>query len=242
MEKKRFALVAVVICSLAVFTLTAQAATITGCTFDEDVYQQGDTGVISVTVYNDKSDTIRVTELTAAMDYFYSDGTVYLQTWFTNATLPVEISVGQSSTLYVPFSLPTNVASGYIELFVRARTEIYSAQSHQWMASDTGISEPVLFIESPYKGQFEEEQLLNQQLQEQLEEQQEVNDQLQQQLDQQENAIAQLNQQLEELQASLNTNTIMMVALGIIAFSLVAVIMFLIAVNRKSRAIPQHVG
>jgi len=236
LSKKTIAASVLVLSCLAMITLTVQAATITSCTFDKEVYQQGDTGVISVTVHNDKDDVIRVTELTAMIDYFYSDGTVYIQTFFTNATLPVEIFVGQSSVLNVPFTLPNDIASGYTRLFVRARTEIWSVQSQRWYASDTGIYEPVLYVESPYKQQFEQEQTLNQQLQEELEEQQSTNEQLQTQLDQQENTNVLLNQQLNELQVAYNTSTMVMVVLGVMVISLVAVVVFLFGVSRRPRA------
>ena len=239
MHKRAIATIALMLSCFAMITLTAQAATITSCTFDKEVYEQSDTGVISVTVYNDKDDKIRVTELAAMIDYFYSDGTVYIQTYFTDATLPVEIGIGQSSVLDVPFTLPNNIASGYTRLFVRARTELWSAQSERWYASDTGIYEPVLYIESPYKDQFEQEQTLNQQLQEELEEQQDAIQQLQTQLDLQENTNILLSQQLSELQAAYNTNTMVMVVLGVMVISLVAVVMFVFAMSRKPSAMPR---
>ena len=68
-----------------------QAATITSCTFDKDAYNQGETGYITVTIYNDKDNKIRVTELTATINYYYADGNVYVQKFYTNATLPAEI-------------------------------------------------------------------------------------------------------------------------------------------------------
>ncbi len=239
MNRKTIATIALMLSCFAMITLTAQAATITSCTFDKEVYEQGDTGVISVAVHNDQDDKIRVTELAAVIDYFYSDETVYTQTFFTNATLPVEILVGQSIVLYVPFTLPNNIASGYTRLFVRARTEIWNVQAQRWYASDTGIYEPVLYIESPYKEQFEQEQTLNQQLQEELEEQQDAIQQLQTQLDQQENTNVLLSQQLSELQAAYNTNTMIMVVLGVMVISLVAVVMFVFALSRKPSAMPR---
>jgi RNA-binding protein YhbY len=242
MSKKGIAVVVLALCSLVLLTLEAQAATITACTFDKEVYYQGDVGVLSVTIYNDREDKIRVIELTSAIDYFYSDGNVYLQTFYTNATLPHEIQVGQSSTLYIHFTLPSNVASGYTRLFVRARTEIWSISSSRWMSSDTGIYEPVQFIESPYKEQYEQEQALNQQLQEQLTEHEDAIQQLQQQLDQQESINVQLSQQFDELQAAYSTNTMIMVVLGVLTFSLVAVIVFLMVMARKSRALHQPAG
>jgi Flp pilus assembly protein TadB len=36
-----------------------------------------------VSVYNDESDKIRVTELSASVNYYYTDGTVYVQKFFS---------------------------------------------------------------------------------------------------------------------------------------------------------------
>jgi hypothetical protein len=129
----------------------AKAATITSATLDEDVYLAGQIGYISVTVYNDKSNKIRVTELGATIDYYYSDGTVYIQKFFTDATLSDEISVGQSETYRIPISLPTNIASGYLNPIVEARTEIWSPLTERWVSSDRANYHLKLFIESLYK-------------------------------------------------------------------------------------------
>ena len=239
MNKKRIILIVLALCSLALITSAVQAATITTCTFDKDVYHQGETGLISVTVQNERDEKIRVTELIAMIDYFYTDETQYIQTFFTNATLPVEIELGQSSILYIPFTLPSNISSGYTKLFVKARTEIWGPSSQHWTASDTGTYEPVLYVESPYKEQFEEQQTLNQQLQEQLQEQQTVNQQLQQQLDQQKNINEQQDQQLLDLQTANNTNIMIMAGLGVFTISLAGAIMFLIAMNKKPKATPR---
>ena len=150
---------------LMVIPIVVHAATITVCTFDKDTYQQGQTGYITATIYNDKDDKIRVTELTATIEYYYTDENVYLQSFFTNATLPIEIQRGNSSTFYIPFSLPTNIASGYTDIYVKAKTEIWSPDADRWFGSDHPTYQPTIYIESPYK----------QQLEEQLEEQQTIN-------------------------------------------------------------------
>ena len=103
-----------------------QAATITSCTFDKDAYNQGETGYITVTIYNDKDNKIRVTELTATINYYYADGNVYVQKFFTNATLPAEIQQGNSSTFYIPVSLPTNIAPGYTDIDVKAEAQLWN--------------------------------------------------------------------------------------------------------------------
>jgi len=153
----------------------ANAATITNCTFDKDTYYQGQIGYITVTVYNDKEDKIRVTELTANIDYHYADGTTYIQTFFTNATLPLEIPQGQTDTLYTPFSLPTNIAPGYTELYVRAKTELWRNQSEVWYSSDYPAYRPTLYVESPYQQQYVDQLVENEGLQDQIQQLQTVN-------------------------------------------------------------------
>jgi len=160
MQTKLF-LTALSLLALTAIPLTVQAATITSCTLDKATYQQGQTGYITVVVYNDEDSKIRVTELTATIDYFYSDGTQYLQKFFTNATLPIEIAPGLSSTFYIPFSLPTNVAPGYTKPTVEARTEIWNSVADRWFTSDHPISQPKLYIESPYKQQYMEQKSVN---------------------------------------------------------------------------------
>jgi len=151
--------------ALMVIPQIARAATITSCTFDKDKYLQGQTGYIVVTIFNDKDNKIRVTELGATFNYYYTDGVVYLQKFFTDATLPDEIPVGQSATYYIPISLPNNIAPGFTEPTVEARTELWRAQDSKWITSDHPTYEPKLYIESPYKQLYEDS---HQQYQEQL--------------------------------------------------------------------------
>jgi len=153
----------------------ADAATITNCTFDEDTYYQGQIGYITVSVYNDKEDKIRVTELTANIDYHYADGTTYIQTFFTDATLPLEILQGQTDNLYIPFSLPTNIAPGYTELYVRAKTELWHNQSEVWYSSEYPTYQPTLYIESPYQQQYADQLVENEDLQNQIQQLQTIN-------------------------------------------------------------------
>jgi len=138
---------------------TVKAATITSATLDKDTYLAGQTGYVSVTIYNDKSEKIRVTELTATINYYYTDGTVYVQKFFTSATLPDEIQEGQTETYQIPISLPTNLASGYTNPLVEARTEIWQPQTEHWISSDRASSQLKLNIESPYKQSHETSQL-----------------------------------------------------------------------------------
>jgi hypothetical protein len=138
-----------------------QAATITSSNFDRDTYKQGETGYITVTVYNDKDDKIRVTELTATINYYYTDENVYLQKFFTNATLPVEIQQGDSGTFYIPFSLPTNIAPGYTNVDVKAETQLWHSEAERWYGSDHPTYQPTLYIESPYKQQLDQQLATN---------------------------------------------------------------------------------
>ena len=153
--RKKLLLALLPLLSLIFVPFVVQAATITSCTFDKDTYHQGETGCITVTIYNDKSDKIRVTELTATIDYYYTDGNIYLQSFFTDSILLAEIERGQSGTFYIPFSLPTNIASGYIEVAVKAKTELWSVQTERWFPSEHPTYQPTLYVESPYKPQSE---------------------------------------------------------------------------------------
>jgi len=137
--------------ALMITTQTARAATITSATLDKNTYLAGQTGYISVSVYNDKSEKIRVEELSATINYYYTDGTVYVQKFFTSATLPDEISPGQTETFQIPISLPTNIAAGYTNPTVEAKTDLWRTQDSRWTTSDHPTYPVKLYIESPYK-------------------------------------------------------------------------------------------
>jgi len=144
----------------------ARAATITSATLDRNSYLAGQTGYISVTVYNDKSEKIRVTELSATINYYYTDGTVYLQKFFfPTDSLPDEITAGQSKSYQIPISLPTNIAAGYTNLLVESKTDLWRSQDERWTTSDHPTYPVKLYIESAYKQSYENSQ---QQLQEQM--------------------------------------------------------------------------
>jgi hypothetical protein len=142
---------------------TVKAAEITRATSDSDAYLAGQTGYISASVYNDRNEIIRVNELSATVDYYYTDGTVYIQKFFTSTTLPTEIQPGQTESFRIPISLPTNIAPGFIDLIIEARTEFYVNQTDRWIGSDTPTYKTTLYIESPYKQSYENSQqhLLN---------------------------------------------------------------------------------
>lgn len=177
MRKNRILIALMPFFYLMTLPLLAHAATITACTFDKESYYPGQTGYVAVTVYNNKESTIRVFELSATIDYYYNDDNVYLQTFFTILEPSIEIQQGQSDTFYVDFSLPTNIAPGYTTLLVKAKTEIWIDEAQRWLGSDHPTYEPTLYVESPYKQQFEEQQATNQQLQGQLQEQEAINEQ-----------------------------------------------------------------
>ena len=149
----------------------ARAAEITSATLDSDVYLAGQQGYVSASVYNDNGGLIRITELSATVDYYYEDGTVYVQKFFTSVTLPSEISPGQTETFRIPISLPTNIASGYIDLTVEARTDLYVNLTDRWIGFGRTTYETKLFIESPYKQSYEDSQKQLQDTQTLLEEQ-----------------------------------------------------------------------
>ncbi len=144
----------------------AKATTIPSALLDKSTYLAGQTGYISVSVYNDKSEKIRVTELSATINYYYTDATVYVQKFFTNATLQDEILPGQTTTYYIPISLPTNIAAGYTNPMVEARTEQWWPTLMRWLPSDRPTYNTLkLYIESPYKQFYESsEQQLHEQI------------------------------------------------------------------------------
>lgn len=164
MLKKVSTVIALILISLTFAITTTQAATITVCSFDQKIYNQGETGYVTVTIYNEENDKIRITELTAGINYHYIGGDIYMQTFFTNTTLPVEIPQGQSHTLFIYFTLPTNIAPGYTTMYVRADTELWNSQVSRWYGSDYPGYEPTLYIESPFKGEFEGQQAINEEL------------------------------------------------------------------------------
>jgi sporulation-control protein spo0M len=174
--QKKLLIVLLSFLSLMTIPFVANAATITSCTLDKETYLQGQTGYMTVRIYNDKEDEIQITELTATIDYYYTDENVYLQTFYASADLPIEIQQGHSNTFDIPFSLPTNIASGYTDIYVKAKTELWDSQSERWRVSDHPTYQQKLFIESPFKQQLEDQQAANQQLQTQLQEEQSINE------------------------------------------------------------------
>ena len=241
MQKRAMLVVMIPLLCLLMSLSLVNAVEITSCVLDSEVYLQGQSGYVEVDVYNNMDDKIRVTDITMMIDYFYSDGTVYKQTFNTNSTLPIEILQGQSSTFYIPFMLPDNVAPGYIRLVVRVWTDIWNAQAQRWYMSDNPTAEPVLYIESPYKEQFEQEQSLNAQLLEEITELEASNEQLQGQVDQLESAnvqlqaqISELGRQLDELQATYYTTTILMYVFIAATAFLALMMMFLQKFARRT--------
>lgn len=193
---------------------TANAATITSATLDKNVYLAGQTGYITVTVYNDEEETIRVTELTATIDYYYADGTVYVQKFFTGATLPDEIPVGDSETYQIAISLPTNLAHGYTNPSIEARTEIWWSQIERWVGSDRPTYKVKLYVESPYKQSYENSQQELQATQEELQREKTLNGNL--------------------------SNNVNMLAVTTMVFAAAAGFMVFLTFARRPRPIPQH--
>jgi len=197
-----------------------QATTITACTFDKDTYNQGETGHITVTIYNDDDGKIRITELSATINYYYTDENAYMQKFSTNATLPSEIQQGNSSTFYIPFSLPTNIASGYTIVDVKAIIELWNLQE-EMVARIARAHQPLLYIESPYKEQLEEQVTINEQ-------QVTINEQL--------------DGQLKEQLATNKNVTNMMYLFGVTTIVFAAVTVFLFIVNRRMRFLTQPIA
>jgi predicted PurR-regulated permease PerM len=202
---------------LGVFQI-AIAAEITSATIDKEIYLAGQTGHISVVIYNDKSENISVTELSATIDYYYADGTVYVQRFFTSADLPEEIEPGQTKTYQVPISLPTNIAPGYVNLIVRASTNLWVNATGRWISSDSPSYQVKLYVESPYKQSYEDSQ-------EQLQDSEEELQSSQEQLEAQESANRSLS-----LTATL---------LGVTTLAFGAIVVFLMFMLRRPRPIAQ---
>ena len=162
MNKKHVSAVLLALFCLMIITPSvAHATTITACTFDKTPYYPGQTGYIAVTIQNTRSDMIRIDDLTASIDYYYTDQVVYSQTFFCNATLPVNVTAGDSAVLYIPFSLPTNIAPGVTQLSIRASADFWHNDSQSWYGSDYPSYTPTLYIESPYKTQVQNLQATN---------------------------------------------------------------------------------
>lgn len=161
--------------SLILIPSVVQAATITSCTFDKEIYHQGETGNISVTIYNDHEERIRITELTGTINYYYVDETVYIQKFYSDTTLPVEILSGDSDTLNIPFSLPTNIAAGYTKIDVKAKSEVWNPQAERWYEWEHSSYQPLLNIESPYVQRYEDKLAQNEGLMSQIDELEKTN-------------------------------------------------------------------
>lgn len=234
MQKRTVLVVLLSLLCLSISLSSADAAEITSCVLDSEVYLQGQSGYAKVDVYNNLDDNIRVTDITMMIDYFYTDGTVYRQTWYGNSTLPVEILPTQTSTFYIPFTLPNNIAPGYIKPVVRAWTETWNVQSQRWFMSDNPTAENVLYIESPYKQLFEDEQSLNEQLQEDITELEGQVDQLESTNVQLQGQISELRSQLEDLQTAYYNTTILMYVFIAVAVFLALLMMFLMKFSRKT--------
>jgi hypothetical protein len=148
--------------ALMVVPQVANAATMTSCTSDRDAYKQGETCIVYVTIYNDENSKIRVTQLSATIDYYTTDDVRYLQKSFTNTELPDEIPAGESATYQISIDLPNNLASGYTNPKVEATTEIWRAFDSKWvnsdyLNSDYMTSKPKIYIESQYKQMYEDQ-------------------------------------------------------------------------------------
>ncbi len=216
---KKFALILLLpLIAMASVFQTAKAAEITSATPNKETYLAGQTGYISVAIYNDRNANISVTELSATIDYYYADGTTYIQKFFTSADLPDEIEPGHTATYQVPISLPTNIAPGYVDLIVGTRTMLWVNEISQWIYSDNPSQHVKLYVESPYKQSYEDSQ---QQLQDSQEELQ--------------NSQAQLAEQ-ETANRNLTVTAIVLGATTAIFGAIAALLMF---VFRRPRPVAQ---
>jgi hypothetical protein len=196
----------------------AKAAEITSATLDKETYLAGQTGYISAAIYNDKSENISVTQLSATIDYYYTDGTVYVQRFFTSADLPAEIKPGQTETYQVPISLPTNIAPGYVNLIVMASTNLWVNATGRWTYSDSPSYQVKLYVESSYKQSYEDSQKQLQDSQEQLQSSQ---------------------AQFAEQESANRTLGLTAIVLGVTTLAFGAIVVFLMFTLRRPRPIAQ---
>lgn len=211
-SKKRKSLVLIPFLLLMAIPIV-KATTITSCTFDKESYNQGETGFISVSITNDQEYKIRITELTATINYYYYDGRAFNQKFETNDSLPAEIQQEKSIILNIPFDLPEYIASGYTSVYVKTISEIYNSESLNWRASEHSTFQPILSIESPYKEQLEGLSTINDQLEKQLLEQ----------------------------QASKETATTMMLMFGITTTIFAVITVILLIMNRRSKGFSRSI-
>ncbi|NIU39393.1 hypothetical protein GWN65_05345, partial [Candidatus Bathyarchaeota archaeon] len=170
----------------------------------------------------------RVNKLSATIDYYYTDDSAYLQTFVNYPDPPKEILQGESYTFNIDFSLPTNVASGYTTLYVKAETEIWSLGS-EWRESDHPTYSPLVYIESPYKDQLETQEAANEELETTNEELETTNEEL-------ETTNQQVTKQLHEQQILNQQTTNMMYILGAVTVVLTVVVVVLLVILRKARS------
>jgi hypothetical protein len=198
--------------AISCFFQTAKGAEITSATPNKETYLAGQTGYILVTMYNDRNANISVTELSATVDYYYTDGTVYVQKFFTSVELPDEIEPGQSKTYNVPISLPTNIAPGYVNLLVSVRTSLWISETGRWISSDNPSQQVKLYVESPYKQSYEDSQ---QQLQDSQEE------------------LLNAQAQLEDHEIANRNLSVTIIVLGVIALTFGAIVALMFALSRS---------
>ena len=111
----------------------AIATSITTAFPNKTAHLAGQTGYIAATIYNDKDENIRVTELTATITYYYTDGTIYIQKFFASESTLGEIPARESETYQIPISISTNIAPGYTKPRIEAYTDIWHPQDDRWM-------------------------------------------------------------------------------------------------------------
>jgi hypothetical protein len=206
---------------------SVKATTIPSAALDRDVYLAGETGYVTVSVYNDENDIIRVTELSVSVNYYYEDGTVYVQKFFSSAVLPENISVGQTETYNISISLPTNIAHGYLTPVVEVKTDLWYAQGSRWNTWEHPTYPLKLHVQSPYKQFYEDSQ----------DEVANVEDQLADTKKELQGTESKLEEE-KLLTASLNSN-VMMLAATTMVFAAVAAFLGFYMLSKRTKAAPQ---
>ena len=132
------------------FTLfsSAHAVSATNFTTDKSSYNPGDSGKATITFSNDRGNLIQITSVDMTINYFYQDGRIYSQT-FTTTGLSMNVTIGATSQpIAVQFSLPGNVATGYVTPSIRVFFNTLNGGSFQGPDHDTSDAPSPLLIAS----------------------------------------------------------------------------------------------
>ncbi len=138
--------------SLAVLAIvlspTALAVSVNSFSTDKSSYLGGDTGTANIVFTNNERAKIQITSVTMTFDYYYQDGRVYTQP-FTQSGLSMNVTDGSTSQpIAVKFSLPIDIAAGYISPQVQVTFQQLSNGSWGPLMNDSGTATSPLLVQS----------------------------------------------------------------------------------------------